>query len=447
MLILVILAELNIKLNIKKEVIKKMEETISRVFKYINSFHLLTYVGNLIRIPSYLDNEIEKCDYLLKQMRNIGLETFEVIIGPSTRRRNIIGYLKGFECNNNAIVCAAHIDTHWPQKSQEEIAHSGKVIDGKILGVGAGDSMTALAAFLSAFEAIKNSGIYLKKNACLLATVDELGSKRGAKVLEDYGFKADMCLIGEQTDMNIGIVHTGKVEVEIQVEGTVPSLLQGHAERLGLKVGNAVTAMVKVIHNLENMVKEEPYFHQKHKLLPGEGAAFYIGPIIGGNTGYGNPNRGPGIGTETQGLAVPPPTCCKLRVGARYWPGQSAQEFVELVSKWSKKVIDEFDGITVNVHCYLDHGNTPLETDSDAKIVNILKTAIKQVANKDPELIGSVYSTEGPFFKRLGIEVAWCAPGIMRVGSPNEHVTIEELETYCKIYISSIIRACEISNK
>jgi acetylornithine deacetylase/succinyl-diaminopimelate desuccinylase-like protein len=424
-----------------------MEKIIEHVFKYINHFHLLTYVGNLIRIPSYLDNEMQKCDYLLNEMKNIGLETLEVIIGPSIHRRNILGYIRGVEhINSNAIVCAAHIDTHWPQKSQEEIAHSGRVIDGKILGVGAGDSMTPLAAFLSAFDAIKKSGICLKKSACFLATVDELGSKKGAKILEEYGFKADMCLIGEQTDMNIGIVHSGKVEVEVQIEGNAPSLLQGHAERIGLKVGNAVTAMVKVINNLENMVKEEPYFHKKHPLLPGEGAAFYIGPIIGGNTGYGNPNRGPGIGTETQGLAVPSPTWCKLRVGARYWPGQSAQEFVDLVNKWSKKAISDFHGITVTVNCYLDHGNTPLETNPNAQIVSILRSAIKQVANRDPELIGSVYSTEGPFFQRLGAEVAWCAPGIMRVGSPNEHVTIEELETYCKIYISAIIRACGVTN-
>jgi acetylornithine deacetylase/succinyl-diaminopimelate desuccinylase-like protein len=253
-----------------------------------------------------------------------------------------------------------------------------------------------------------------------------------------------MCLIGEQTDMEIGIVHTGKVEVEILVEGQAPSLLQGHAERLGLKVGNAVTAMVHVLSNLEKMVEQESFFHQKHPMLPGEGAAFYVGPIIGGNTGYGSPTRGPAIGTDRQGLAVPPPTWCKVRVGARYWPGQSSEEFVHLVRIWAEKAIADNPSISVKVECYLDHGNVPVVTDSNARIVEILRSAINKVTGRQPKLIGSVYSTEGPFFQRMGAEVAWCAPGVMRVGSAREHVTLEELETYTKIYLAAILKACGV---
>lgn len=413
------------------------------VFDFIDRFRLMTFAGNLIRIPSYLDEEEKKCDYLTKEMKAIGLETTEVIVGPSVNRRNVIGIRRGAALPDHpAIVCAAHIDTHWPQESQKDIAHTARVSEGKIYGVGAGDSMAPMASFLSAFDALERAGIRLKRSAGIIATVDELGAKSGAQILQNYGFTADMCLIGEQTDMEIGVVHTGKVEVEVVVEGQAPSLLQGHAERLGLKVGNAVTEMVHVINSLEHMVAVESFFHQKHPLLPGEGAAFYVGPIIGGNTGYGSPTRGPDIGSDRQGLAVPSPTWCKVRVGARYWPGQTSEEFVSLVKTWAERAIVDNPSIKVRINCYLDHGNVPVETNPNCRIVEILRSAINEVTGRQPKLIGSIYSTEGPFFQRMGTEVAWCAPGVMRVGSAREHVTIEELETYTKIYLAAILKAC-----
>lgn len=412
----------------------KAEKVISK----IDNFKVINYLRNLARIPSYLGQEDTKAKYISKELERMGLEVVDVILGPSLERKEVIGIIRG-NGTGKSILLDAHIDTNWPVEGQEH-AHDTVIKDGKIYGLGVGDSHTAMAAFMGALDAIKRSGIELKGDVIFLASSDELGHKRGALVLEENQIKADMCIIGETTgDFDIGVTHTGKVEVEITVKGSMQTLLEGYGTKAGKKPVNAVSRMAKVIQYLERMAEEEPYFHKKHPRLPGEGAAFYMGPIVGGNVGYGSPYVKP---VTEFGLASPPPVWCKLRCGARYWPGQTAQEFVELVKKWIKKAQEEYPDFDADVYCYLDHGNTPVETPEDAEIVKVLQRVIKHVRKKEPKLIGNVYSTHAPFYARAGIPTAWTAPGMLRMGTPDEHVTIDELIDCCKIYTAAIVEVC-----
>lgn len=413
----------------------------AKAIGFIDEFKVISFLRNLVKIPSYLGQEVEKANYVTRELERMGVEIVDTILGPSTERRNVLGIIRGTG-GGKSILCGAHLDTCWPVEGQEEIAHEAIVKDGKIYGLGVGDSMTAMAAFLGAIDAIKRSGVQLKGDAIFLFSVDELGPKKGALLLEESRIKADMCLIGETTgDFDIGVTHSGKVEVEITVRGMMQTLLQGYGEKAGLKVVNAVNAMARVISYLEQMVAEEPYFHQKHPRLPGEGAAFYIGPIVGGNTGYGSPYVRPG---REHGLASPPAIWCKLRCGCRYWPGQTPEEFVNLVKKWVEKARAAYPGFEASVECYLEHGNTPIDTPEDAEIVRILQKTIPAVTGRKPNLIGCVYSTEGPFYERAGAPTAWTAPGSLRMGRPDEHVTIKELIDCCKIYTATVVEACNL---
>jgi len=139
----------------------------------------------------------------------------------------------------------------------------------------------------------------------LAATADELGFKSGAKAILDSGIKADMCIWGDCSEdpINIYICNTGKVELEIRTVGEARFPLAAYTERVKVKTVNAVTSMNKIMNSLTRMVVEEPYFHQKHPLLHGEGAAFYVGPIIGGSSGVGDPTTKAGPSPGKFGLA------------------------------------------------------------------------------------------------------------------------------------------------
>lgn len=422
---------------------KNLISTIAQqAIEAIDTFKLITCLRNLIRIPSYLGHEDDKADYVSKELERMGVEVQDIILGPSIKRREIFGIIRGDGTGKNLLL-DAHLDTNWPVEGQEETAHKAEVEGDKIKGLGVGDSMCALAAFIGALDAVKRSGIKLKGNVMFLASGDELGQKRGAKILEENLIRADACIIGETTgDFDIGVTHTGKVEVEITVKGSMQTLLEGYGEKMGMKPVNAVHRMAKVINIFDEMVAKDPFFHQKHPRLPGEGAAFYIGPVIGGNTGYGSPYmKNTNIPGE-YGVATPPPIWCKLRCGARYWPGQTAEEFVEVMKKWVQKVQKAYPGFEATVDCYLDHGNSTIDTPVNALPVKVLQNVITYVRSREPQLIGCVFSTHGPFYMRNDIPTVWTAPGMLRFGRPDEYVTIQELVDCCKIYTASIIEIC-----
>ncbi|MCL5068543.1 MAG: M20/M25/M40 family metallo-hydrolase, partial [Thaumarchaeota archaeon] len=206
-------------------------KSVDEVLSKIDEFKLITRCRNLIQIPSYPGEEKEKGEYVAKEMERMGLEVTEVLAAKD--RSNIIGVLRGNGTGRSLMLCA-HLDTHWPLESQEQIAHSALVKDGNIYGIGTGDSMAPMAAIWSAVDAVKTAGIQLKGDVIFSTTVDEMTYALGARALTDSGIKADMCLIGEPTDFNIGIVHAGRAEAEVTVEGT--SLVEAgpYAKQMGL---------------------------------------------------------------------------------------------------------------------------------------------------------------------------------------------------------------------
>jgi len=413
--------------------------TIDKVFHTIDEFKMISVLRNLIRIPSYTGEERLKADYVAKYLDRIGLEVLETYIDYSTGRRNVLGTLRGDGTGKSLMLCA-HLDTHYPRLG-EEGAHEARIHGDKIYGIGTGDSMAPMAAMLAAVDAIKRSGITLKGDLIFLASADEMCFKEGAFLLEENGIKADYCVMGEATDLDIGIVHTGKAELEIKTFGKSGYEITGYAERMGQKVSNAVLSMNTIINYLRRMAEEDPYFQETHPLLPGKGAALNIGAIIGGSTGDGDPTRRPGREPGQFGLAKRTPQYCYLKVGVRYWPGQTAEGFFDTVKKWVDKAKAEDPSIEAEFNFYLTHGNDPFETSPDEEVVKILKESIKYILGKEPKLIGNIYSTEGPFYQRAGMQFVWCSPGMMRIGT-DEYVTREEMMNTAKIYTAAAISAC-----
>lgn len=414
-------------------------------FKYekivgtIDEFKTVSILRNLIRIPSYTGEEKAKADYVAKEMERIGLEVIETYIDFANGRRNVLGIIRGDGTGKSLMLCA-HLDTHWPRLG-EIGGHDARIEGDRIYGIGTGDSMTPMAAMFATADAIKRLGIPLKGDLIFLTTADEMCFKEGAHLLEENGIRADYCVMGEATNLDIGIVHTGKAEIEIKTIGKSGYEIGAYAERMGQQVSNAILSMNTIINYLLKMEKEDPYFQKTHPLLPGKGAAINIGTIIGGSTGDGDPTRRPGREQGQFGLAKRTPQYCYLRVNARYWPGQTAEEFYETVRKWVDKAKADDSSIEAEVNLYLSHGNDPFEISPDSQVVEIMKKSISQVLGKEPKLVGNIYSTEGPFYKRAGMQFVWCCPGMMRIGT-DEYVTREELMNITKIYAAMAVNCC-----
>jgi acetylornithine deacetylase/succinyl-diaminopimelate desuccinylase-like protein len=256
-------------------------------------------------------------------------------------------------------------------------------------------------------------------------------------------FGADMVLIGEPTDFDIGTAHTGIIEMELETKGYA-----GHPSHIGLgfKYANAVVSMNKIINVLFEMQKTEPIFDVNHPKL-GKGAIPYIGPIVGGFKSVGDPLRPVGMGRGRQGIAYMCPEWCKLRIGVRTLPGQeNTDEIVGVIRKHLERAQKDDPSVEVELRVYLDR-NLPVEIPDDSPAVDVLRRCIGKVLNKEAKLMGNVYCTDFPpiFEVPRGIPGAWTGPGLARYLRPDEHVTLKELVDTVKVFTAAALDVCGVA--
>ncbi len=417
-------------------------KSVDGVIAMLDEGKLISLLRSLIKIPSYIGEEEKKADFVQHHLERMGLEIVEMVLPTSDchGRRNVLGIERGTSPGKSVMVCA-HLDTHWPSVNHFS-PHEALVQNGKIYGIGTGDSLTPMAALLSAIDTVKRSGVAIKGDLIFAATVDELGHKQGGQMIAESGMSVDICLEGDVgSPLEVFICHTGKVEVEIRTKGSSGFIIGAFSERAGHQTVNAVVSMNKIINSLLKMKEEDPYFDVTHPLLNGTGAGLHIGPIIGGSVGFGLPTRPPGKEPGQHGVTIPLPTWCKLRVGGRYWPGQTAQGFVDAVTDWVDRVKAEDSSIEAEINVYLDNDITAWETSEDTEAVQLISEAVKHVHQQEPTMAGMIASLELPFYDRAGVDCVSYG-GNTRVGSQDEHTTVKELVDLTKVYIAFIMKAC-----
>lgn len=418
------------------------EQVLQRAFAMINESKLINVILNLIRIPAETGQEAARASYIKELMVGLGLEVITQIVEPG-RGPNVVGIMRG-KGDGKKLMLHAHTDG-WPSTREQENAGiaNGKIKDGKVYGPGTGDQIACVTAFFGVMDILKRAGINLKGDLIWAQVIDEEIYMTGTQVLADVDcFGADMVLIGEPTDFNVGTAHTGLVEMELETKGYA-----GHPSHIGLgfKYGNAVLSMNKIINALTDMQKVEPIFNVNHPKL-GKGATFYIGPIVGGFKSVGDPLRPVGPGRGRLGIAYMCPEWCKLRIGVRTLPGQDqTSEIVSVIKKNLEKIQKDDTSIVVDFRVYLDR-NFPIEIADDSPAVNVLKRSIRKVIDKEPKLIGNVYCTDfPPIFKlKRGIPGAWTGPGLARYLRPDEHVTVQELVDTVKVFTAAAIDVCGV---
>jgi acetylornithine deacetylase/succinyl-diaminopimelate desuccinylase-like protein len=409
---------------------------LQQVLNNIDKSKVETVLLNLVKIPGDPGDEAERSAYIKELMEDLDLEVMTQIVEPG-RGPNVVGVHRGQGEGKN-LMLHAHIDG-WPATRDQASIIGGKIEHGKIYGPGVGDQLACIAAFYGVMDAIKRSKIQLKGDLIWAQVIDEEVFMVGSEELGEVGgLNADMVLIGEPTDLNIGHVHTGLVEFEITTKGYA-----GHPSHilLGYKNANAVLSMHKILNSLLEMPSKEPFFNVTHPKL-GKGAVFYVGPIVGGFKSLGDPLRETGPIKGKEGVAYFTPEWCRLRVGVRTFPGQTnTLEVQNLIQKYIDLAKKNDPSIEAEVKNTLNR-NYPLEIPESSPAIATLRKAITSVMGKEPKLVGNVYCTDLPPFLKRGMSGAWCGPGYARYLRPDEHVTEEELLNTAKIFTTAALDVC-----
>ena len=417
------------------------KKKLEKIFQQIDENKLTNMIINLIRIPAETGEEEVRSNYIKSMMESLGIDVITQMVEPD-RGANQIGIMRGTG-GGKSLMLHAHIDG-WPSTREQEIAGiaDGILKDGKIYGPGTGDQIAPATAFYGVMDTLQRAGIRLKGDLLWAQVIDEEMYMTGSKALADTNcFGADMVLIGEPNDFNVGVAHTGIVEMMIEAKGYA-----GHPSHinLGYKYANAVVSMNKIINKLHSMQEKDPMFNQNHPKL-GRGNVLYIGPIIGGFKAVGDPLRPVGPGRGKLANAYMCPEWCKLRMGVRTFPGvSSTEEVLEKIRETIRELNREDPSVEAEVSVYIDR-NFPLEIPEESPAVELLRTSISTALGKEPELNGNVYCTDFPPIFDKGIPGAWTGPGLARYLRPDEHVTVQELVDTVKVFLTAAVDYCGIS--
>jgi succinyl-diaminopimelate desuccinylase len=152
---------------------------------------------------------------------------------------------------------AGHLDVVPPGEGWSGDAFTARIEDGRLLGRGANDMKSAIAAFVSAIATAGPTSGTLS----LLITGDEegyatYGTPRIIDWLKEHGIQPDMILIGEPTSVDrlgdtIKIGRRGSVNLWIEVRG-----IQGHVA-YPHRATNPIGPLARVIAALDSLTLDE----------------------------------------------------------------------------------------------------------------------------------------------------------------------------------------------
>jgi acetylornithine deacetylase/succinyl-diaminopimelate desuccinylase-like protein len=211
------------------------EELAKAILSQIREDELIAMCTDVVNIPSPTGEELEMGRYMRRALEETGLTVSwqEVEEG----RANVVGLWEGTG-NGKSLMFNGHMDTS--NTGREEfltgIGYKAKAIikNGMIYGLGIYNMKGALVCYTQAVKALKRAGVKLEGDLLIAAVVGEIektqwsdefvgkefrGYGVGTHHLVNHGVLADMCILGEPTDLQLVLGHYGTVWVRLSVHG------------------------------------------------------------------------------------------------------------------------------------------------------------------------------------------------------------------------------------
>ncbi len=135
-------------------------------------------------------------------------------------RANVIARLRG-RASGHALMLNGHLDTVPNGSGWDTDPQRAEVRDGRVYARGASDMKSGLAAMLCAFRELAASGRRPAHDVLFAGTCDEESGGRGAQAVAEAGLLegVDAILIGEPTDLGLGLAAKGCLWLRITAEG------------------------------------------------------------------------------------------------------------------------------------------------------------------------------------------------------------------------------------
>ena len=218
----------------------------------------LQLAKELIRYPSVTPVDAGIMKFLEKKLKKLGFKT--KILEFKEKNYKPVKNLYARLGNKNPNFCyAGHLDIVPPGNVKDWTVNPFRpsVKKGHLIGRGANDMKSSIAAFVSAVSIFINNNKKFKGSISFLITGDEEGdaingTKKVVKYLKKKKEKINFCLVGEPTNPNrlgemIKIGRRGSLTGKLTILG-----VQGHVAYPQRAI-NPSTALIKILDDLKNI--------------------------------------------------------------------------------------------------------------------------------------------------------------------------------------------------
>jgi succinyl-diaminopimelate desuccinylase len=369
------------------------------------TFTMKTLLKELIQAESTPEKgELAAAEVVSASLRQSGVESH--IDTWQQNRANVVAHLKS-SGGKPGLLFACHLDVVEPGEAAWTYPPFEAVeTEGRIYGRGSTDMKGGTAAAVTAIRRIVDSGTPLQGDLIFVASAGEETDSCGAeRFVSSYGQTPELAgvVIPEPTDFAVVTAHRGMLWLEVSTTGKTAHSSTPH---LGF---NAITSMRRFLNELDRYeIPAGP-----HELLGA--CSMSINTIKGGKA-----------------LNVVPDKC-SIGIDFRTLPNQDHQRMItDLEQIFGKLKSDDpqFEA-TVSVIRQVQ----AMETDRHCDFI----TSVRAVVGTD-ETSAIGYTTDGPYFSRLGAPVVIFGPGKPSLcHKPDEYIDIVDVEKAVEYYTAMVL--------
>jgi acetylornithine deacetylase len=409
-----------------------------------NRNKMIDFLVNLIKYPSLIGNEYPIQKFIANKLKEIDLKVelwepdvnlllkheafipYEEIINLKYKNRpNVVGILKG-KGRGKSIILNGHIDVVTPEPINEWLLdpYLGDIKNGMVIGRGAVDMKSGLAAMIFALESIHNIGISLKGDVIFQSVIDEEYDGAGSLSCILKGYKADGVLIAEPSNLNIFIAHAGVARFNILVNGK-----SVHPSRKSKGV-SSIDKAIKIYRYLKCLDKERKSLVE-NKLFNKNIYPDITGVLVSS------------INAGSWRSTVPANTKMHCRIG--FLPEESIEKVKSEVEKTLEKASINDIWLRKNPPKFEMVGFVePASLEINEPIINIMKLSYKELFKKEAEIKGAPAGSDMRLFINYAkIPTIWFGPGSLeKAHSANEAVSIDEYINATKVIALFLLNWC-----
>jgi succinyl-diaminopimelate desuccinylase len=354
----------------------------------------------LINCPSVTPASGEVFDVLADALESLGFEIHRWVMGepPDGPTENMVA-IRGSGAPHFGF--AGHLDVVPPGEGWSVDPFAGEIVEGALVGRGANDMKSAIAAYVAAISGIQQTHGTLS----LMITGDEegysvFGTPRIIDWLNDRKIRPDMILIGEPTSVDrlgdtVKIGRRGSVNMWIDVPG-----VQGHVA-YPHRTTNPIPSLARVVSALEAV-----HLDDGNDAFPPSNLEF---------TGIDTPTHASNV--------IPGSATAQLNI--RFNNLQRGEDLVKMVEQIAER---EAPGAKVRARISGEAFLTP-----PGQLYDVIVAAIEEETGIAPELSTSGGTSDGRFLIQLCPVVDFGLPNatMHKVG---EFAAVEDILALSRIY-------------